>query len=59
METQNREEGFWARINRKLHMVLEDLKKDSVGENPVKPVDCCNPPIPKKTVEKLKGGGAR
>ena len=48
MEAENREEGFWTRINRKLQVVLEDLKKDSVGENPVKPVDCCNPPVYEK-----------
>ena len=57
METQNREEGFWTRINRKMLKIREELKKDSVGENPVKPVDCCNPPVYEKKKKLIKGGG--
>jgi hypothetical protein len=59
MESECREEGFWTKISRRIHVVLKDLKKDSVASNPVEPVDCCNPPIPKRTVEKSKGGGTR
>ena len=52
METQI-ENGIWKRIGEKLKMFREDLKKDSVVSNPQKPVDCCNPPVPPSTEQKL------
>ncbi|MGD8352564.1 MAG: hypothetical protein PVJ01_00240 [Pseudomonadota bacterium] len=54
METYTEGESFWRRMQRKLEKFREDLKKDSVGSNPVKPVDCCNPPVPPETENKLK-----
>ena len=48
METQSTKEGFWTRINRKLHIIREDLKKDSVASNPVEPVCCSKPPVYEK-----------
>lgn len=53
METHG-EERLWKRIHRKLEKFREELKKDSVGSNPQKPVDCCNPPVPPVTDHKLK-----
>ena len=55
MESEIREEGFWTKINRRLYVVLEELKKESVAGNPVKPVDCCNSPVyGRKTEPKTK-----
>jgi hypothetical protein len=48
MET-SKEDGFWKWVNESVTRILEDLKKDSVANNPRKPVDCCNPPTPPGT----------
>jgi hypothetical protein len=48
MET-HKEDGFWKWVNKSVTRILEDLKKDSVANNPRKPVDCCNPPTPPRT----------
>lgn len=45
METQSEhEEGLWKRIKGRIKWVFDELKADSVGENPEKPIDCCHPP---------------
>jgi hypothetical protein len=31
-------------LTEKIRSLKEDLKSESVGQNPEKPVDCCNPP---------------
>ena len=53
METR-REERFWERVNKNVHRFFEELKEESVASNPRKPVDCCNPPVPPHTQQKLK-----
>ena len=53
METP-KEDGFWKSVNKKVKWIFEELKKDSVAQNPSKPIDCCNPPVPRKTIEKPK-----
>lgn len=53
METQV-EESIWRRISEKFKAVREELRKDSVASNPQKPVDCCHPPVPPVTDQKLK-----
>ena len=52
MET-HKEEGFWKRVNANVHRFFEELKEESVASNPRKPVDCCNPPTPPQTQQKL------
>jgi hypothetical protein len=49
-----KEDGFWKSVNKKVKWVFEELKKDSVAQNPGKPVDCCNPPVPRKITKKQK-----
>jgi len=44
----NREKGIWKRVKGKIKWVLDELKEDSVAQNPTKPIDCCNPPVPEK-----------
>ena len=51
------EKSVWKRLGEKFKMVREDLKKDSVASNPRKPVDCCNPPVPPVTENKIKNSG--
>jgi len=53
MEIQ-KEEGFFRKIGEKLKVFREELRKDSVGSNPRKPVDCCNPPEAISTEHKPK-----
>jgi hypothetical protein len=53
METR-KEDGFWKQVNINVHRFFEELKKDSVASNPHKPVDCCNPPLPPHTKQKLE-----
>jgi hypothetical protein len=54
MEVYTERESLWKRVHRKLEKFREELKSDSVASNPVKPVDCCNPPVPPETEHKLK-----
>jgi hypothetical protein len=35
---------LFRNISEKVQKIKEDLKSESVGQNPEKPVDCCNPP---------------
>lgn len=35
-----------ARFRQRARKILQELKAESVASNPVKPVDCCNPPAP-------------
>lgn len=42
-------QGLWKRIKSKIKWVYEELKEDSVAQNPQKPIDCCNPPVQHKT----------
>ena len=58
MKTHKRT-GFWKLLNVKFNNLREELRKDSVASNPVKPVDCCNPPVYEKKAEKSDGGSAR
>lgn len=53
METR-KEDGFWKWVNENVTRILEELKEDSVANNPQKPVDCCNPPTSPQTQHKLK-----
>ena len=53
MERQE-ETGLWRRVSEKWQRFRKELKKDSVASNPRKPVDCCNPPVPPKTDQKLQ-----
>ena len=53
METR-KEDGFWKWVNENVTRILEELKEDSVAGNPRKPVDCCNPPTPPPTRQRLK-----
>lgn len=53
METR-KEHGFLRSVNNKIKWFFDELKKDSIGENPSKPIDCCHPPIPRKAVGKPK-----
>jgi hypothetical protein len=53
METR-KEDGLWKWVNENVTRILEDLKKDSVANNPRKPVDCCNPPTLTRSRRKLK-----
>ena len=46
------EKGLLKRIKGRIRWLLHELKEDSVAENPSKPVDCCNPPVPKKPEKK-------
>lgn len=46
------ENGIWTRIKGRIRWILEELKEDSVASNPQKPVDCCNPPVYRKTGDK-------
>ena len=48
----NREKGIWKRVKGKIKWVLDELKEDSVAQNPTKPIDCCNPPVPEKKERK-------
>ena len=44
------EKGLFKKISKGIKKTLQGLKEDSVGQNPTKPVDCCNPDLsPKKT----------
>jgi len=51
METR-KEDGFWKSVNKKVRKVFEELKRDSVAENPSKPIDCCNPPVAPRALKK-------
>ena len=44
-EVTGKEQGLWKRIKGRIKWVFEELKEDSVGQNPEKPIDCCNPPV--------------
>ncbi len=35
---------LFGSFSEKVQKIKEDLKSESVGQNPEKPVDCCNPP---------------
>jgi len=48
------EKSVWKRFSEKFREFREELKRDSVASNPRKPVDCCNPPEPPNTEQKLK-----
>lgn len=47
--------GLFKRLRDGVNKTLMELKADSVASNPRKPVDCCNPPVPPRTDQKLKG----
>jgi len=53
METQ-KEDTFWKWVNEKFQVFMEELKRDSVANNPRKPVDCCNPPTPPRLKQPLR-----
>jgi hypothetical protein len=48
METR-KDDGFWKWVNESVTRILKELNEDSVANNPRKPVDCCNPPVPPRT----------
>lgn len=52
METR-KEDLFWKWVNENVNRILEELKRESVANNPRKPVDCCNPPAPPKLNQKI------
>jgi len=37
--------GIWKRIKSRIRWVLDELKADSIAENPEPPVDCCHPRV--------------
>jgi len=40
----DKKRGLLRRAREGIIRFFEDLKKDSISQNPEKPVDCCNPP---------------
>ena len=53
MEKQ-KEDLFWKWVNENVTRILNELKEDSVANNPRKPVDCCNPPKPQRLTYKTR-----
>ncbi len=54
------EKSLFKKIGRNIRKTLDDLKEDSVGHNPTKPVDCCNPDLPpKKTDDSIGKSSSR
>lgn len=52
MRTDKRR-GLLQKAREGIRRLFEDLKKDSISQNPEKPIDCCNPPqIPKPREKK-------
>ena len=36
--------GLLRKAREGIRRFFEDLKKESISQNPEKPIDCCNPP---------------
>jgi hypothetical protein len=47
-----KKKGFLKRVKDTVRKTLDELKEDSVANNPQKPIDCCNPPVPRRTEHK-------
>ncbi len=43
----DKKRSFFRQFGDGVRKTLAELKEDSVASNPRKPVDCCNPPVPR------------